>query len=290
MKIQDQPSVSAATSLPAQLPSRVPDALSGARVRLAAELDSLVDGAVVEELAGELKGAGERFLDGALGAVRPSAGSSSLLDQLRGAATDPSRNPLDQQGTGFVGSSLGRLSEDGEEEGGIIAAVKNFFSSVFGTAAGNPAARTPVGNGAGAAAGAAFGILTANTGSVEDKKNEANGIFGIFRQGKTGTSSAEANEQMKMVDLDGTPNPEAPDTGGPHFVTGADLRGIAARLGGAAEYTGDSNGSGGPVTTDASSPNGTVGLWSPDIDVARAVYTKFDAKGMEARINGKKLG
>jgi len=42
-------------------------------------------------------------------------------------------------------------------------------------------------------------ILTSND-TEQGKKDEANGIFGIFRQGKTGTSSETARQMMKDMD------------------------------------------------------------------------------------------
>lgn len=90
-------------------------------------------------------------------------------------------------------------------------AVSNFFSSVVtsvlsgaGTVSDGAKAATP----AGAVVGVAGGILTANLDAeAEGKKNEAEGIFAIFRQGKKGTGNKNAAEQMNQVDLD-QPDPE----------------------------------------------------------------------------------
>jgi hypothetical protein len=95
----------------------------------------------------------------------------------------------------------------GTEGGGTWDSVKNWFSGVFGTAVGNPAAKGVVGNGAGAVSGTAFGILTSNN-TVEDKTNEANGIIGLARQGKKGTASQEAAHQLGKVTYD-KPDPNA---------------------------------------------------------------------------------
>lgn len=85
------------------------------------------------------------------------------------------------------------------ENTGIVDAFTNWVSSVVTTIVGNPAAKGVAGNVAGGVAGTAAGILTSNN-TVEGKTDEANGIIGLFRQGKKGTISAEAAAQLEQAD------------------------------------------------------------------------------------------
>ncbi len=85
------------------------------------------------------------------------------------------------------------------ESTGVVDAFTNWVSSVVTTIVGNPAAKGVAGNVAGGVAGTAAGILTSNN-TVEGKTDEANGIIGLFRQGKKGTISAEAAAQLEQAD------------------------------------------------------------------------------------------
>jgi len=259
--------------------------------------------------------AADRFLTGAFGSATPGqASAGSLLDAIQTSATSSSRNPLANSTLdNFRGSGQGALMDDPPADQGAGAsggsdasksssawdAVKNFFGGVVGMILGGAGTTTPAGavagSTAGAAAGTAFGVLTANTGSPEDKKNEANGIIGVFRQGKTGTTNANEAEQLKLVDYGGTPVPEDVDNGGsgPHYVTRDMINAIAARKGAKGQPTPDDAGdtSTGPINTGADG-TGKLGSLSQPIngdETASRVHTvtAADKIALQARITSK---
>ena len=141
--------------------------------------------------------------DGAVQQLRDAGKAEwrAQYDYAKGDAT--SRYSAETEGEQPAGSGAEKA-----EKSGAWDKVKNWVSSVFGTAVGNPAAKGVVGNGAGAVAGTAFSILTSNN-TVEDKTNEANGIIGLFRQGKRDSINESEAAQLKQVEGQHTPTPDS---------------------------------------------------------------------------------
>lgn len=237
--------------------------------------------------------AGTRFQESAFGRVvsSPDTGGASGLEHMAGDGR--SKNPLDNQPSQM---KTGReaVSDDpaASESSSTWEAAKNWFLSVIGSGASGAGAKGATGNGAGAVGGTAWGILTAN-GTPEEKKNEANGIIGLFRQGAKGTSNEEASGQLEKalkeqdeLGSGGEPLPENPSgstrTSGRHVDPSmlAPLKRDSQ-----SEYpdTGTSSGGGGPVNTGA---NGTGGVNTRAEfvgDKVSSAVTRFDAIGLEAR-------
>lgn len=230
----------------------------------------------LEGFDGEVISAGDRFKENAFGSANVGNKVGGFFDQVRSQGTGNSRNPLDGAiMDNFSGGKAGHYSDD-DEDGGFIEGVKNWFMSVLGSGAGGAGAKTLAGSGAGVVGGTAFGIITANTGSPEDKANEVRGI-GAF------LDLADGNYyRSDMPGPDGTPLPD--DMGSsPTIVTGADIKGIKARKGSTGEPTGDepSSGAGGVAVPKTEQQ----GEWVNDGVGASVVVDSIAMKGIEARIN-----
>ncbi|MBY0374523.1 MAG: hypothetical protein K2Q23_11050 [Bryobacteraceae bacterium] len=227
--------------------------------------------------AHQVKDAATRFQENNFGGVVGSSNPGSALDVIKGSGVGRSRNPLDQQGLGMVGSRNGQVSEDPKEEKSTWDTVKEAAKTIADWAYGAVS---------GPADGAAWTIITSNTNSPDDKKNEFNGFLGLVRQGRTGTSNENAREQMKAIDGDLTPNPEA-DTPSGH-VYGHDLKGIDAKKGSKGEPTGEEGSTGGPVNTGANGTGrtGSLVIVDPDLVATSAVVAE-DFRAMRVRIESK---
>ena len=85
------------------------------------------------------------------------------------------------------------------------------------------------------------------------------------------------------IDTNGTPNPDAEDTGGPHFITRDMLNGIAARKG----SKGEPNPEGDNSTKASGAANGPAGEPVMDADVTSAVVTSRDMSALRIRLESK---
>ncbi|MCW0219238.1 MAG: hypothetical protein OJI67_13010 [Prosthecobacter sp.] len=235
-------------------------------------------------------GRGEQFVQdnfGSGGFSKPG----NLMDGLKGKAGNRSKNPLPSKADQMIPGKTGQLSDDPSEETTVLEDVQNFVSSVVGSilsGAGTKSAPGSAASGtAGSATGAALTILTANTGSPEDKKNEANGIIGLFRQGKKGTSNANADEMMDQVEK--TPLPDDMKPSSNPVITKDTIRGIDARKNGAAEPIEEDSGSTGPINTGANGTGKLGSLAQPagtDVETSTAV-TAEDLRAIQVRIESK---
>jgi hypothetical protein len=94
------------------------------------------------------------------------------------------------------------------------------------------------------------------------------------------------------IDTNGTPNPEAPDSGPPRVITRDMLNGIAARKGSKGEPNpeGD-NSTGGPIdeTKTSGAANGPAGQPVPDAEISSAVVTSRDISALRIRLESKFL-
>lgn len=231
--------------------------------------------------AHQVKDAAGRFQTN-FGHVSGGASAGTTIDSLRSIGSGHSRNPIGQQGNGFVGDRNSRLSEDPKtgEQGAKSNDSPDWWGGV------KEAFGEIVGEVAGAFGGAAWDILSAND-TPEGKKDEANGIIGVFRQGKTGTSNENAASQLKDIDYGGEPLPDDQTPSG--VVYGHDIKGINARKGAAGEPTGDEGSTGGPVNTGASGTGRQASLGQPVPDaVAMGVaITARDIQAIQIRLDSK---
>lgn len=206
---------------------------------------------------------------------------NSAIDTLQGiSGPGRSRNPIDQQGLGIVGDRNSHVSEDpaaGEPKKSNDSpdwwgGVKEAFGEIVGEVAG-------------AFGGAAWDILSAND-TPEGKKDEANGIIGVFRQGKTGTSNENAASQLKDIDYGGEPLPDDQTPSG--VVYGHDIKGINARKGAAGEPTGDEGSTGGAVNTGANGTGRQASLGQPVPDAVTGVaVTARDIQAIQIRLESR---
>lgn len=96
--------------------------------------------------------------------------------------------------------------------------------------------------------------------------------------------------QRGGIDTNGTPNPDAEDTGGPHFITRDMLNGIAARKGSKGEPNPEGeNTSGGPIdeTKTSGAANGPAGEPVMDAEVTSAVVTSRDMDALRIKLESK---
>jgi hypothetical protein len=90
------------------------------------------------------------------------------------------------------------------------------------------------------------------------------------------------------IDTNGTPNPEAPDTGGPRYITREMLIGIATRLGSKGEPNPESQaGSGGPINETKASSGATGPAGEPAVEIDRAVATARDIDAIRIKLESK---
>jgi hypothetical protein len=92
------------------------------------------------------------------------------------------------------------------------------------------------------------------------------------------------------IDTNGTPNPDAEDTGGPHIITRDMLNGIAAKRGSKGEPNPEGeNSSGGPINETKASGGATGPAGEPvmDADVTSAVVTSRDVDALRIKLESK---
>ena len=233
---------------------------------------------------------GNKFIRDNFGSVPNRAGS--FMEGVKGNAGGHDKNPLSSipVGGGMVTSRGAAASDDPAEETSMVDDAINFLSSVVGSVLSGAGTRTPTGAvgsaTGGAVSGAAGTILTSNL-TVEGKKDEANGIFGIFRQGKTGTSNENAAAQLKDVEFE--PVPDDVGTGSSGIVTVTDIKGIKTRKNKAGEPVEEDSGSTGPVNTGANGAGKLGSLVQPAGDETRSNVrvTGEDMRAMQVRINAR---
>ena len=233
---------------------------------------------------------GNKFIRDNFGSVPNRAGS--FMDGVKGNAVGHDKNPLSSipVGGGMVTTRGAAASDDPADDSSIVDDAINFLSSVVGSVLSGAGTRTPAGAvgsaTGGAVSGAAGTILTSNL-TVEGKKDEANGILGIFRQGKTGTSNENAAAQLKEIEFE--PVPDDVGTGSSGIVTVTDIKGIKARKNKAGEPVEEDSGSTGPVNTGANGAGKLGSLSQPAGDETRSAVrvTSEDMWAMQVRINAR---
>lgn len=258
MRIQPQPTRRLPNQALQNLQARAPASrLADAAERISAKIDT-------SELRGAAKSlsAGARFRDNAFGEGFQRNASRTAAGELRSGFIGTSRNPIDQQRSPFAGAHTSHVSDEpGKKKsgGGFAQGVKNFAYAVLGALSGT-------------VGGTAFGVMSANDDPAS-KKNEADGIIGLARQGKRGTTNAAAAEELKRLDDEekaaeggGTkrtgdksqPNPEAEERRST-TITGGIVKGILARFQKNREDADVDNGGGGGPLNGAATPAGQAG-------------------------------
>jgi len=287
------PAVTAASKTPAIAKAPATKAITPAVTQVnTAKLKNLKDRLGVDLKAAGAGAKGDRFIRDNFGNLPGRAGS--LMDGLKGKASDHDKNPLSSlpAGGGMVTTRGAAASDDPADAGdtSLLDDVINWAMSVLGTGTGGPGTQSGAGTAASGTAGSfastAFGIMTANTGSPEDKKNEANGIIGIFRQGKKGTSNENAASQLDQVEYQ-EPVPDDAGTGSSGIITRADIKGLQARKNKAGEPVEEDSGSTGPVNTGANGTGKLGSLAQPVGDNAPVRAVAEDARAMQVRINSR---
>ncbi len=275
------------SSQSARLKSAAEESLS--RVRIENEIGKNIDTNklgnmknVVKEIAPEIK---SNQLDRLIGSHVNSGSAKGVVDGIRGLAggrdhlSELTGGKLD--GLRLVGGSLvsddppaGSTEDSGTkiEKPSVKDIIINFF---LGQAQGR---QQPI-------------PLPPTPPDPETGKNVWSGV--TFIKDVLGVGGYENHVNNRGgIDTNGTPNPEAPDSGPPRVITRDMLNGIAARKGSKGEPNpeGD-NSTGGPIdeTKTSGAANGPAGQPVPDAEISSAVVTSRDIDALRIRLESKFL-
>ena len=121
----------------------------------------------------------------------------------------------------------------------------------------------------------------------ETGTNMWNGV--TFLKDVFGTGSYEDHVNKRGgIDTNGTPNPDAADTGGPHIITPEMLIGIATRKNSKGEPNPESqDGSGGPINETKASGGATGPAGEPAMEIDNAVVTSRDMDAIRIKLESK---
>jgi hypothetical protein len=271
-----------ANSEAAKLKSAAEESLS--RIRIKNQIGKNVNSsklnnmtAIVKEIAPELKnnqldrligshvnsGAAKGNVDG----IRGLAGARDHLSELTGGKLDGLRLP-----DGSLVSDDPPPSDSGTkvEKPKLKDIIINFF---LGQAQGR---EQPI-------------PLPPTPPDPETGKNMWNGV--TFLKDIFGTGSYENYVNNRGgIDTNGTPNPEAPDSGPPRFITQDMLNAIAARKGSKGEPNPDAeNGSGGAIDQTKTGRGGSSPAGQPvmDAEISGAAVTSRDISTLRIRLESK---
>jgi len=273
-----------ANSQAAKLKSAAEESLS--RIRIENQIGKNIDSsklnnmtAIVKEIAPELKnnqldkligshvnsGAAKGNVDG----IRGLAGSRDHLSELTGSAVDNLR---------MVGGSL--VSDDpppSDQNNGTKVekpSVKDIIINfLLGQAQGR---QQPI-------------PLPPTPPDPETGKNVWSGVTFIKDVLGVGDYNNYVNKRGG-IDTNGTPNPEAPDSGPPRVITQDMLNAIAARKGSKGEPNPDAeSGSGGAIDTTKAGRGGNSPAGQPvmDAEISGAAVTSRDISALRIRLESK---
>jgi len=273
-----------ANSQAAKLKSAAEESLS--RIRIENQIGKNIDSsklnnmtAIVKEIAPELKnnqldkligshvnsGAAKGNVDG----IRGLAGSRDHLSELTGSAVDNLR---------MVGGSL--VSDDpppSDQNNGTKVekpSVKDIIINfLLGQAQGR---QQPI-------------PLPPTPPDPETGKNVWSGVTFIKDVLGVGDYNNYVNKRGG-IDTNGTPNPEAPDSGPPRVITQDMLNAIAARKGSKGEPNPDAeSGSGGAIDTTKTGRGGNSPAGQPvmDAEISGAAVTSRDISALRIRLESK---
>jgi hypothetical protein len=275
-----------ANSQAAKLKTAAEESLS--RIRIENEIGKNINSSklnnmkdLVKEIAPEIK---KNQLDRLIGSHVNSESAKGVMDGIRGLAggrdhlSELTGGKLD--GLRLVGGSL--VSDDppasGSTEGSGTKvekpSVKDIIINFFlGQAQGR---QQPI-------------PLPPTPPDPETGKNVWSGVTFIKDVLGVGDYNNYVN-QRGGIDTNGTPNPEAPDSGPPRVITRDMLNGIAARKGSKGEPNPESdNSTGGPIdeTKTSGAANGPAGQPVPDAEISSAVVTSRDISALRIRLESK---
>ncbi|HSE41430.1 MAG TPA: hypothetical protein VLH08_11775 [Acidobacteriota bacterium] len=235
----------------------------------------------VKEIAPEIK---NNHLERLIGVGTNTGSAKGVVDGIRDIANGSSRDRVGELTGGkigdlrMVGGSL--VSEDPKteenKEGNKVESpslkdiIINFF---LGQASGR---QQPI-------------PLPPTPPDPETGTNMWNGV--TFLKDVLGTGSYENHVNNRGgIDTNGTPNPEAPDTGGPHIITPEILIGIETKKNSKGEPNPESqDGSGGPINETKASGGATGPAGEPAMEVDRAVATSRDMDAIRIKLESKFL-
>ncbi len=275
-----------ANSEAAKLKSAAQESLS--RIRIENEIGKNINSSklnnmkdVVKEIAPELK---KNQLDRLIGSHVNSGSAKGVVDGIRGLAGG--RDHLSE----LTGGKLDGLRLSG---GSLVSDDPPPSDQNNGTKVEKPSVKDIIINFLlGQAQGRQQPIpLPPTPPDPETGKNMWNGV--TFLKDIFGTGSYENHvNQRGGIDTNGTPNPEAHDSGPPRVITRDMLNGIAARKGSKGEPNpeGD-NSTGGPIdeTKTSGAANGPAGQPVPDAEISSAVVTSRDISALRIRLESKFL-
>lgn len=273
-----------ANSQAAKLKSVAEESLS--RIRINNEIGKNINSSklnnlknVVKEIAPELK---KNQLDRLIGSHVNSGSAKGVVDGIRGLAGG--RDHLSE----LTGGKLDGLRLDG---GSLVSDDPPPSDQNNGTKVEKPSVKDIIINFLlGQAQGRQQPIpLPPTPPDPETGKNMWNGV--TFLKDIFGTGSYENHvNQRGGIDTNGTPNPEAPDSGPPRIITRDMLNGIAARKGSKGEPNPEGeNSTGGPIdqTKTSGAANGPAGQPVPDAEISSAVITGRDISALRIRLESK---
>lgn len=273
-----------ANSKAAKLKNAAEESLS--RIRIENQIGKNLDSsklnnmtAIVKEIAPELK---NNQLDRLIGSHVNSGAAKGSVDGIRGLTgardhlaelTGGKLNGLRLSGGSLVSDDPPPSDQNGEtkvEKPKLKDIIINFF---LGQAQGR---EQPI-------------PLPPTPPDPETGKNMWNGV--TFLKDIFGTGSYENYVNNRGgIDTNGTPNPEAPDSGPPRFITQDMLNAIAARKGSKGEPNPDAeNGSGGAIDQTKTGRGGNSPAGQPvmDAEISGAAVTSRDISALRIRLESK---
>jgi hypothetical protein len=273
-----------ANSQAAKLKSAAQESLS--RIRIENQIGKNVDSsklnnmtAIVKEIAPELK---NNQLDRLIGSHVNSGAAKGNLDGIRGLAG--TRDHLSE----LTGGKLDGLRMVG---GSLVSDDPPPSDSTSGTKVEKPIVKDIIINFfLGQAQGRQQPIpLPPTPPDPETGKNVWSGITFIKDVLGVGDYNNYVNNRGG-IDTNGTPNPEAPDSGPPRVITRDMLNGIAARKGSKGEPNPEGeNSSGGPIDQTKTGRGGNSPAGQPvmDADVTGVAVTGRDISALRIRLESK---
>lgn len=230
--------------------------------------------------------AGARFQQNAFGRVVSSGGTDRLglgVAESQGGPRSPVPTQLDMLSVGGTALASEDPSSGGSKEAGGGHEHSTWESFKEGAAEFAVGAASVL---LGDAGGAAFAMLMSNR-TVDGKRNEANGIIGLYRQGGGGTLNENENAQLNQIR---DPVPDGMDQGGTPHVTGGMIDAIGKMRRAKGDPVPDdetSSSGGGPVNTgvNGTGRTGSQSQPSPVSDaVTRRVVTGRDLAALRVRL------
>ena len=275
---------SAAKSESAKLSNAAQENLT--RVRIDNQIGQNLDLNRLQNLKEQLKSIAPEIttsqLERLIGIGISSGSAQSVVDGIRGIADGQARD----RATELTGGKLGDLRMVG---GSLVSEDPKTEGSKDGNTVESPSLKDIIINFfLGQASGRQQPIpLPPTPPDPETGTNMWNGV--TFLKDVLGTGSYEDHVNNRGgIDTNGTPNPDAADTGGPTIITPEMLIGIATRKNSKGEPNPESqDGSGGPINETKASGGATGPAGEPAMEIDSAVVTSRDVDALRIRLESK---